>query len=97
MPPSGRATKRTIRMDASIRLVIERFPNVQEDARWLFARDEEFRELCEEYEVCNRAAERLDGSRLEEEPLRREYAALRLRLEGELLRYLQENPGPRRE
>ena len=55
-------------MDASIRLVIERFPNVQEDARWLFARDEEFRELCEEYEVCNRAAERLDGSRLERSP-----------------------------
>jgi hypothetical protein len=84
-------------MDACIRLVIERFPNVQEDARQLFARDEAFRELCEDYETCTQAAERLEGSRLDQDPLRREYAALRLRLEGELLRYFQEHSGPGRE
>ena len=83
-------------MIACMRLVTERFPNVQEDAKQLFARDEAFRELCEEYEACTQAAERLEG-RLEQEPLRREYGALRLRLEGELLRYLQEHRGPGRE
>ena len=80
-----------------MRLVIERFPNVQEDAQQLFARDEAFRELCEEYEACSQAAERLETSRLDQDPLRREYNALRLRLEGELLRYLQEHRGRGRE
>jgi hypothetical protein len=73
---------------------MERFPNVRDEAQRLFARDEAFRELCEEYEVCTRAAERLDGAQLEEAPLRREYAALRLRLEGELLRYLEQDQHP---
>lgn len=73
---------------------MERFPNVRDEAQRLFIRDEAFRELCEEYEVCSRAAERLDSSQLEEQPLRREYAALRLRLEGELLRYLEQDLDP---
>jgi hypothetical protein len=77
-----------------MRLVMERFPNVRDEAQRLFIRDEAFRELCEEYEVCTRAAERLDGAQLEEAPLRREYAALRLRLEGELLRYLEQDQHP---
>jgi uncharacterized protein YdcH (DUF465 family) len=84
-------------MDACMRLVIERFPSVQDEAKHLFTRDEAFRELCEDYEACTQASERLEGSRLDEEPLRREYRALRLRLEGELLRYLQEHRGPGRE
>jgi hypothetical protein len=81
-------------MDPGMRLVMERFPNVRDEAQRLFIRDEAFRELCEEYEVCSRAAERLDSSQLEEQPLRREYAALRLRLEGELLRYLEQDLDP---
>jgi hypothetical protein len=91
------AQEETIQMDACMRLVMERFPNVQADAQQLFARDEAFRELCEEYEACNQAAVRFASSGLEQEPLRREYTALRLRLEGELLRYLQEHRGPGRE
>jgi hypothetical protein len=73
-----------------MKLVLERFPNVQSQATHLFERDEGFRELCEEYEACTTAADRLEASAPRQEQLRREYAALRLRLEGELLRYLQE-------
>jgi hypothetical protein len=75
-----------------MKLVIERFPNVEKAAVHLFQRDEAFRDLCEEYEACAQAAERLAEARPGQDALRREYAALRLRLEGELLRYLQEHP-----
>jgi hypothetical protein len=72
-------------------LVRERLPHVQEEAGRLFDRDETFRELCEEYQVCSEAAARLED-RQAEEALQKEYAALRLRIEGELLRYLVEHP-----
>ena len=55
----------------------------------LFGRDEAFRELCEEYEACVGASQRLDAARPEQGAMQREYVALRLRLEGELLRYLR--------
>ena len=52
-------------------------------------KQESFRELCEEYFVCTQTLQRLErpGG---EESLRSEYGALRLRLEGELLRYVAE-------
>lgn len=71
-----------------MRLVIERFPDVRTEAQQLFARDEAFRELCEEYEMCTQAAGRLGSP--EQVSLRREYTALTLRLEGELLRFIEE-------
>lgn len=78
-------------MHACLKLVSEQFPHVRERAVLLFGRDEAFRELCEEYEACVGAAQRLDASRPEQGAMQREYVALRLRIEGELLRYLQES------
>jgi hypothetical protein len=76
-------------MTTSLTTVIERFPNARAQAAHLYDRDEDFRDLCEEYEVCRQAEERLAASQA---AIRREYAALRLRLEGELLRYLEQHP-----
>lgn len=78
-------------MHACLELVSEQFPHVKERAARLFGRDESFRELCEEYEACVGAARRLGASGPDQEAIRREYQALQLRLEGELLRYLQES------
>jgi len=66
-------------------------PELRERANVLFEDDEAFRELCEEYQACSETAERLVASP-GREALRKEYAALRLRLEGELLRFLAEHP-----
>ena len=71
------------------KLLSERFPHVQTEAQNLFDRNEAFRELCEEYEACAEALERFEASRPAQDPMRLEYAALRLRLEGEVLWYLQ--------
>ena len=76
-------------MTTSLTAVIERFPNARTQAAHLYDRDEDFRDLCEEYEVCRQAEGRLEGGK---PAIRREYAALRLRLEGELLRYLEQHP-----
>ncbi len=78
-------------MHASLRLVSERLPHVREQACRLFECDEVFRELCEEYQACSETAARMEGLQ-EREAYRKEYLALRLRLEGELLRYLVEHP-----
>ena len=77
-----------------MKLLSERFPHVQTEAQRLFERNEGFRDLCEEYEACTSAVARLESSRPETDPMRLEYAALRLRLEGELLRYLQSHGEP---
>lgn len=73
------------------RLLAERFPHIQRVALRLLERDETFRELIEEYEACTEAAERLEQGQADD-AMRKEYAALRLRLESELLRYLQVHP-----
>ena len=73
-----------------VRLLLERFPHVQAVSLQLLEQHEAFRDLCEEYEACTEAAERLAHSEADE-ALRREYSALRLRLEGELLRYISEH------
>jgi hypothetical protein len=65
----------------SLTLVIEHFPDLRNEVAGLFARDDVFRELCEDYESCSQALDRQSCN----EALRREYAALRLRLETELL------------
>ena len=77
-------------MTPSLRLVSEQFPHLRERVACLFERNEIFRELCEDYETCAEALARLPAS----EGLRREYSALQLRLETELLRYLHEDAEP---
>jgi len=77
-------------MTSSLRLVSEQFPDLRERVAFLFERDPIFRELCEDYEVCAQALSRQQAS----EALGREYAALRLRLETELLGYLHEAEAP---
>ena len=74
------------------RLLLERFPHVRAASLQLLERHETFRELCEEYEACNEAAERFAQSG-SDAALLEEYSALRLRLEGELLRYISEHGG----
>jgi uncharacterized protein involved in exopolysaccharide biosynthesis len=78
-------------MHPSLRLVNERFQEVREQAIRLFERDETFRDLCEDYEACALTLARLESGTASE-GLRHEYAALLLRLERELLRYLEEHP-----
>ena len=73
---------------SALRLVEERLPQVRDGVARLFGRDEDFRDLCEEYEACVTTLARLGSG----DPLRKEYGMLQLRLEGELLRYLQEHP-----
>ena len=71
-------------------LILQRFPHVRSVSLDLLHRLADFRDLCEEYEACTGACERLERSHADD-TLRREYAALRLRLEGELLRYVEEH------
>jgi hypothetical protein len=77
-------------MPSSLQLVSEQFPNLRERVACLFERDELFRELCEDYEACAGALAGQPAS----EGLRREYRALQLRLETEVLRYLREDAEP---
>ena len=76
----------------SLRCVKERFPPLGEQAAQLFDDDESFRELCEEYEACSQTVVRLEDRGPSAQALRNEYKALLLRLEGELLRYLEAPP-----
>ncbi len=73
-----------------VSLLVRRFPHLQSVSLMLLHRHEPFRDLCEEYETCSKVCERLERTR-GDEALRREYSALRLRLESELLRYIEEN------
>jgi hypothetical protein len=77
-------------MRTPLELVSEQFPNLRERVAGLFERDPIFRELCEDYQACGDAL----ASRPPADDLSREYAALRLRLETELLRYLHEDEDP---
>ena len=72
-------------MPSSLQLVSEQFPHLRERVACLFEREEIFRELCEDYEACTQALVRLESNA----GLKREYSALRLRLETELLGYLR--------
>jgi hypothetical protein len=78
-------------MTSSLQRVIDQFPHLRERVACLFDRDGIFRELCEDYEACAQALSQQERNI----DLRREYGALRLRLETELLGYLQEAEHPR--
>lgn len=75
---------------ACIRLLLERFPHLQAVSIHLLERHETFRELCEEYEACTEVVERLAQCE-DDDAIAKEYSALCLRLEGELLRYISEH------
>ena len=77
-------------MHSSLRLVNERFARVREEATRLFERDPNFRDVCEEYETCARTLDRLRSGAAASQRMRDEYGALLLRVEHELLRYLEE-------
>jgi hypothetical protein len=78
-------------MHEALKVLSERLPHVQAEVTRLFESDDVFRELCEEYQSCIDAVAHMQSSKAASESLQREYAALRLRLEGELLRYLTEH------
>ncbi|HUL78657.1 MAG TPA: hypothetical protein VL691_15445 [Vicinamibacteria bacterium] len=78
-------------MTPSLQRVSEQFPHLRERVACLFERDDIFRELCDDYEACAQALSHQERN----EDLRREYSALRLRLETELLAYLDEAERPR--
>jgi hypothetical protein len=79
-------------MSSCLQLVSEQFPHLRDRVACLFSRDPLFRELCEDYEACVGAITTPKSS----EALQREYQLLRLRLETEVLRFLQEDaPGDR--
>ena len=75
-------------MHPSLKLVSERFEQVRGRSARLFESDESFRDLCEDYEACAKTLARLESCPSSGE-MRNEYAALLLRLERELLRYLE--------
>ncbi len=83
-------------MTSPLQLVSEQFPHLQSRVAWRFEHDEIFKELCQDYEACRETLQRLGGAGGGQEGLRKEYSALRLRLETELLGYLQDTdePGP---
>ena len=78
------------RLRECLELLRERFPHINGISLRLLERDAPFRELCEEYAACTEVVERLRDSGSDEAMLR-EYSALSLRIEGELLGYLVEH------
>jgi hypothetical protein len=78
-------------MHPSLRLVSERLRQVRDRATRLFEHDLDFRDLCEEYEACVATMTRLQYAGPSSEGMRKEYAALVLRLDRELLRYMEEH------
>jgi len=78
-------------MNPALRLVSDRLPQVQESARELYERDEVFREMCDEYQLCHETQARMVGAVGRAAAVREEYVALGLRLEAEMLRYLAEH------
>jgi glutamyl/glutaminyl-tRNA synthetase len=78
-------------MHSALRLVSDRLPHLRELAAQLFERDEAFREMCDEYQLCKKTEARMTRTAGTAGAVRKEYVALGLRLEGELLRYLAEN------
>jgi hypothetical protein len=79
-------------MASSLACVTGQFPFLRERVVDVFEHDEAFRDLCSEYQACLDALVRFGGGDASAEPLRKEYAALRLRLEAEMLLILRGGP-----
>ena len=84
----GRFADASDRWRAQVKSLVQRFPNVDVSALQALERNWTFRELCDEYEACLDAVAHAPAS---DEGIQKEYVALQLRLEGELLRYLAES------
>jgi hypothetical protein len=80
-------------VNSSLTLLGERFPHVREQAERLYESDESFRDLCQDYEACAATVARLESGGFSSPAMRKEYTALLMRLERELLRFLEEHPG----
>lgn len=80
-------------MSSSLKLVSEQFPHLKDRVVRLFEQDAVFQELCHDYEACRLALSRAPSS----QALSHEYAALQLRIEYEMLQYVNEREPPERE
>ena len=78
-------------MHPSLKLVSDRFRQVRDRAMLLFERDLDFRDLCDEYAACVATMTRLQFDGPSSEGMRKEYAVLLLRLDRELLSYMEEH------
>ena len=78
-------------MHQSLRVVVGQFPDAEAQTVALFERDDVFRDLCEEYEACTEAIARLKSADDFPPGIGNEYSALSLRLERELLCYLEQH------
>jgi hypothetical protein len=81
-------------MTPALSLLIKRLSSVEEQIRQVYEEDEVFRDLCEDYLACTLTVDRMQATGTAGEPIRTEYVALQLRLEGEVLRYLAERQAP---
>jgi hypothetical protein len=70
-----------------VEIVHTLFPHMHSVLDRVLAESEPFGDLVEEYGVCTEVLERQQARN---EPQAREYAALRLRLESEILQYLSD-------
>jgi hypothetical protein len=77
-------------MSSSLKLVSEQFPHLRDRVARLFEQDAVFQELCQDYAACRDVLSRAATS----EAMNREYTALRLRLEYELLRHMNDREPP---
>ena len=72
--------------------VLERFPDRKPAIAGLFKESRDFQSLCEDYRQCLEALRHWKGSEEEDAPARRrEYAALLIELEAEILQNLNES------
>jgi hypothetical protein len=78
--------------ERALRLVQQRFPHIKAASLQLLDKQEAFRDLCDEYAACTAVLERLTDA-ASDQAMHKEYSALRLRVEGELLRYVSDHGG----
>jgi len=75
---------------SSVLAVLRRFPSQWESVESLYAENDSFRDLCEDYRDAVEALRRLEApGRSQNRELQSEYRALCLHLETEMLRYLE--------
>jgi hypothetical protein len=73
----------------SLFIVMKQFPDHKEVIKRLFMESENFRNICEDYRLCDEALRNWDHSTSEERTARREeYAAILRELEKEILENL---------
>ncbi|KPK43149.1 MAG: hypothetical protein AMK74_07335 [Nitrospira bacterium SM23_35] len=77
--------------DKKMRFVIDTFPQYRKKIEILYKSSGNFKELCDDYDMCNKTLESWNKSRKKEAPARRiEYGELLRRLEEEIHQYLIE-------